>query len=160
MITKLYEEIQKVAGDKFVVGKIYKFETCIFPPGLGKQTPETFGSQITEMAPVYPSELKTAGKPIKINFDCEQEYIKNLLCNVANLNLDGSFSGSWTPISIGFSMPSYRSGWKGVYDHIKSILFKEAVKPVDNKQYEISSYVKSNLPIDFMLDQFKILPKD
>ena len=75
MLTDLYKEIQRLAGDKFVKGKIYKFETYIFPPNHDNQSLKLFDSKITETIPSQ-NGLVQIGQSIKINF--EEDSLKNL----------------------------------------------------------------------------------
>jgi len=66
---ELYEEIKKLAGDKFVAGKIYKFETCIMPPdNINNSNPKFFRSKIKEVIPTSYYELEEIGEDIPLQF--------------------------------------------------------------------------------------------
>jgi hypothetical protein len=84
MITKLYNEIKKIAGNKFVVGKIYKFECYLFPPGISHENPQSFNSSIVEITPAFAGmgnlpSLEEIGEKIPLEFKEEHNDLSKLL---------------------------------------------------------------------------------
>lgn len=87
MIKELYEEIKRLAGKKFIIGKIYKFETYLFPPStryFSRIGVEFFDSSIIEVTPastVFSNQpkLEPVGEKIPLEFDEETKYLDSAL---------------------------------------------------------------------------------